>query len=128
MGIFPKLGMTAVALEGANDWRAPRGLHGNHPGPLLANEADRLQFGECLPHSNQSNPSAGRIQNRIGQLPIELLGKLEPHRLLALDAIGLFNSGSVEPSGLSAAGADQSDTVVRHHNELVHARTTFVRL
>src|SRR4029077_9122896 len=48
----------------------------------------------------------------VRQFPAELLGKLDAHRLLAFDAVGLPEGRAVEPADLPLAFADQPAAVV----------------
>ena len=99
-------------LEGAHHRRAAGRLHRDHARALLADEADRLEFGERLPHADQAGAAAGRIEDHVGHLPAELLGELEPHRLLALDPVRLLERRDVEPADLGLALADDLAAVV----------------
>ena len=60
--------------------------------------AERLQLVERLPHADQAGAAAGRVEDHVGQPPAELLGQLQPHRLLALDPVRLLQRGEVEPA------------------------------
>ena len=92
-------------LTGAHHRRAAFGLHRDHARPLRADEADRLELGERLPHADQAGAAAGRVEDDVGQLPAELLGELQPHRLLAFDPVRLLQRGGVEPAGRFACPA-----------------------
>ena len=81
-------------------------------GRFAADEADRLELGERLPHADQAGAAAGRIEDHVGHLPAELLGELEPHRLLALDPIGLLQRRGVEPADLGLALGDDLAAIV----------------
>src|SRR6185312_9592393 len=77
--------------------------------------AQILHLLERLPHADEADSAAGRIEDRIGQLPPKLLGNFVAHRLLSLDAEWLLETRDVEPAlGLLAlihdlgAIADQS--------------------
>src|SRR5665213_3260010 len=43
-------------------------------------------------------PAPGRIENRVRQLPVELLGDLVAHRLLPLDPERLLEARDIEPA------------------------------
>src|SRR4029077_13086611 len=88
--IFPARRVLLARLVGAHDGRAARRLHCHHARALGPDEADRLELGECLPHADEPGSAAGGIEDHVRQLPAELLGKLEAHRLLALDPIRLL--------------------------------------
>jgi len=45
-------------------------------------------------------PPPRRVDDRVGQPPLELLGHLQAHRLLALDPVRLLEGGGVEPAVL----------------------------
>src|SRR5215469_15445733 len=48
-----------------DDWRGRRGLHAYHARALRADESQRLQLGECLPHTEHSRSAAGRVDDGI---------------------------------------------------------------
>ena len=86
-------------LEGDGDGRAPVALAGDHPWSAGRVEpAQGLQFLKGLPHPDEPGAAARRIQNHVGQFPIELLGQFEPHRLLAFDAIRLLERRDIKPA------------------------------
>ena len=91
-------------------------------GRFAADEAERFEFGERLPHADQPGAAAGRVEDHVGHLPAELFGKLEPHRLLALDAIGLLERRSVEPADLLLALRDQLAAIVDQPVDAIDAR------
>jgi len=82
-----------------------RGNLGFVPSPhALVGRGDRrrqppqlAQFLKRLPHADQARAAASRIQNHVGELPVELLGQFQAHRLLALDAIRLLECREIEP-------------------------------
>ena len=100
-GMLPPLGELVALLKRTNHRRAAFGLDRIHPRPLGADEPDRLQLVERLPHADEAGTAAGRIEDRVRQLPAELLGKLETHHLLALEAIRLLQGRAVEPQSLA---------------------------
>ena len=57
-----------------------------------------LELFECLPHTDDSDAATGGIKDGVRQLPAELLGGFEAHRLLAFDAIGFFQGRQIEPA------------------------------
>ena len=81
-------------------------------GRFAADEADRLQLGERLPHADQAGAAAGRIEDDVRHLPAELLGKLEPHRLLAFDPVRLLQRRDIEPADLGLALGDDLAAIV----------------
>ena len=85
--------MFLTALEGPDDRRTAFGLHCKHLRALRADPAECLELVECLPHADQTGASARGVEDRVRKLEGELLGEFEPHRLLALDPIGLLQGG-----------------------------------
>ncbi len=82
---------------------APGGLRTDHLGPLRSDPPQRLHLVECLPHPQQPDPAARRVNDRIRQLPPQLLRDLISHRLLAFHAKWFFQRRDVKPSlGLPA--------------------------
>ena len=53
---------------------------------------------ESLPHADHPGASAGRIDDPVREVPIELLADLVGHRLLAFDAVRLLQSRDVVPA------------------------------
>ncbi len=91
-------------------------------GRFAADEADGLELGERLPHADQPGAAAGRIEDDVRHLPAELLGELEPHRLLALDPIRLLQRRGVEPADLFLALRDQLAAIVDQPVDAIDAR------
>ena len=58
---------------------------------------------ERLPHADHAGAAAGRIDDPVRPLPVHLLGELVGHRLLAFDAIRLFQRRHVVPAERPAA-------------------------
>ena len=85
-------------------------------------KADGLQLGEGLPHADQPGAAAGRIEDHVGQVPAELLGQFQPHRLLAFDPIRLLERGDVEPADLGFALADDLAAIVDQAIDAVDRR------
>ena len=71
-------------------------------GRLAPIQPSRLHLVERLPHADEAGAAAGGIEDQVGQLPAELVGELQPHRLLSLDPIGLLQRRDVEPAALGA--------------------------
>ena len=128
---LPALGGLRSRLERAHDRRAALGLDGDHPRALGADQPERLELRERLPHADEARAAAGRVDDDVRQRPAEVLGELEPHGLLALDAVGLLERGDVEGAGLGrdlardrAALVDQA--VVQEHARAHHRRLVAV--
>ena len=81
---LPQRRVPLARLEGSHDRRAAFGLHDDHLGTRRANQSQRFQFGEALPHADDAGAAAGRVDDGVGHAPAELLGQFEAHRLLAL--------------------------------------------
>src|SRR5207248_4145758 len=80
--------------------------------PFRTDPADRFEFGEGFPHPDDPGAAAGRVEDDVRQFPTQLLGQLDAHRLLALDAVGLSQGRAVEPAGLPLALADELAAIV----------------
>src|SRR5260370_35978825 len=100
--VRPGLGKLRPLLESAHDRGATFRLHRIHARPALTNEPERLQLLECLPYSDQAGATAGRIDDRGGQPPGEILGQLETTSPLALYSIVLAPLAHVEGAGVVA--------------------------
>ena len=85
------------------------GLHRDHLRARAGRlPADALHFLERLPHADHAGAAAGRIDDPVGELPIELLAELVGHRLLAFDAIRLLQRRDVVPAErLALLGGDR---------------------
>ena len=102
---FSQSGASSRALlKRLHDRRAALGLDRVHPRPLRADEAHRLHLREGLPHADEAGAAAGRVEDRVGQRPVELLRDLVAHRLLALDAVGLLERRALVPAVLLRLG------------------------
>ena len=112
MRVLPARRMLDAVLPGLDHRRAARRLDDDHARPLRADPADRLQFGKGLPHADDAGAAAGRIEDHVGDFPAELLGQLDPHRLFALDAIGLAQRRTVEPAERLFALGDEPAAIV----------------
>ena len=104
---FPERRIGAVRRKGGDQRRAARGLHDDEANRLRLDPADLHQLLEGLPDADDADPAAGRVDDHIGQAPAELFRDLQPHRLLALDAIRLFQRRGVEPAVLFDALRDE---------------------
>ena len=112
MRVLPARRVLLARFPGLDHRRAARSLHDNHARPLLADPAQRLQFGESLPHADNAGAAAGRIKDDVGHFPAELLGQLDAHRLLALDAVGLAQGRAIEPANALLAFGDELAAIV----------------
>ncbi len=90
--------MTHAIVKRLDNRRASFGLHRNHFWTFRSDPAQRFEFLERFPHSDDPSPAAGRIQNRIGQFPVKLLGEFHSHRLFAFRAIRFFERRDIEPA------------------------------
>src|SRR4029079_18836805 len=90
----------------------PEACTRDHARTLLADEADGFELGECLPHTDQAGAATGRIEDDVGNLPAELLGKFEAHRLLTFDPVRLLQGRGVEPANLGLSLADDLAAII----------------
>ena len=74
--------------------------------------SQRSQFAKRLPHADQSCAAARRVENDVGKSPAHLLGQFQPHRLLALDPIGLLQGREIEPAAFLDALANDGAAIV----------------
>ena len=89
-------------LEGPDDRGATLGLHRDQPGQAVADPAQLLHLAQRLVDADQPHPAAGRIQDEVRDLPVELLGDLVPHGLLALETVRLGEGGDLLVAGSRA--------------------------
>src|SRR5207253_2813674 len=96
-----------AALEGPHDLRAAVALATDEPRHLLRPQpAELAQLLKRFPHADEAVAAARWIENHVRQLPAELFGQFESHRLLAFEAIRLLERGEVEPAHVRRAFAD----------------------
>jgi hypothetical protein len=88
-GLRPRLDSVRAGLDRSYQGRTAVSLDRIQPRPSGADPPESLQFVKTLGQADQAGAPAGGIDDDFGQVPVELLGQLEAHRLLALDAIGL---------------------------------------
>ena len=104
--LIPKA--TVCASAQGSDSRAPASKArtiGAHPvdctdtsrGSVAGDPAQLEQLAQRLVDADQPHAATGGIDDHVGHPPAELLGDLEAHRLLALDAVRLLERGNVEP-------------------------------
>src|SRR6185369_7984739 len=102
--------------------RTARGLHRDHPRTLGADEADLLQLIKRFPHPDQAGAAACRVEDHIWNLPAELFGEFEAHRLLAFYPVRLLQRRGIEPAGLGLALADDLAAIVDQPVDAIHRR------
>jgi hypothetical protein len=121
--ILPPLGELVALLEGPHHRRAALRLDRIHARSFRTDQANGLELVECFPHADEARAASSRVEDRVRKLPTELLGKLEPHHLLALDPVRLLQRRTVEPQALRCPLPHQCtafvDLAVRH----IDART-----
>ena len=96
---------------------------------VVGQPAERGQLVKGLPHADQPGAAAGGIENHVGQPPIELLGQLQAHRLLAFDPVRLLERRDVEPAQPLLAFAHDLAAVgdqPRHQKRLGAGQVAFV--
>jgi hypothetical protein len=123
VGVLPRGGGVGPRIEGAHDRRTAARLHGDQAGQWTFEPAELGELLPGLPHADESRAAARGIEHHLRQPPSELHRKLEAHRLLALDAVGLFERRHVEPAVLRLAGLDQPRAVVDEPLHPPHLRT-----
>ena len=96
-GVLDQDRLVGAGLERGHDRRAPGGLHADQPRQVALDPAQLARLGERLVDADQADPATGRVDDDVGHPPAELLGDLQPHRLLALDPVGLLQRGDLEP-------------------------------
>src|SRR5262249_11271663 len=111
VGIVPKLAARLAALERADDGLAAFPLHNDHLLALGPHPAQGLHVFEGLAHADHADAAAGGIEYYVRQLPAHLLGEFIAHRLLAFDAVGLFERADIEPALGFAPGVDDLGAV-----------------
>ena len=97
VGVLPRISKLPTILEGADNRSTTSRLYGHHPRSVAVYPPKFLHFRKGLPHANQPRPPTGGVNDHVGQPPTHLLGNFVTHRFLALDPIGLFKGGEVEP-------------------------------
>ena len=117
VAVLPRRGgLTCPARRRARSARRSRDCTATMRGRFVPIQPMRFHLREGLPHADEAGAAAGRIEDHVGQLPAELLGELQAHRLLALDAVGLLQGRDVnQPIGLLAVlddGAAVGDEAV----------------
>src|SRR6185503_11089471 len=110
--VGPRLRLARACFERAHDGSATVGLGGYEARNVVAGDpSDLAELLESLPHADEADATAGRIDDDVGQLPFELLGELVAHRLLPLDAVGLLQRRRVVPSALGTRALDDRSGV-----------------
>src|SRR6185503_12473585 len=99
------------------------GLGGYEARHVVAGDpSDLAELLESLPHADEANATAGRIDDDVGQLPFELLGELEAHRLLPLDAVRLLQGRCVVPAALGTRALHDRARVRDRARDEIHLR------
>ena len=120
----PRLRFVCAFIERAHDRCAARRLRRHESRARVgAEKADLAQLVERLPHADEANTAAGRIDDHVRQLPAELLRELEAHRLLPLDAVGLLQRRGVVPAPLGAGALHDRAGVADRARDEPHVRT-----
>src|SRR5205823_5858957 len=96
--IGPGLRLVGSLGERLDDRRTTLGLSGNEAWLFRVEPADRSELVECLPHADEADAAAGRVHDHLWHAPSELFRKLEPHRFLTFNAIGLAQGRRVVPA------------------------------
>src|SRR5690606_24004377 len=94
--LLPSYGSGCTFVEGPYDGRTAITLHRVHPRQLSVYPAGLAQLAKALPHPDQPGAAAGRVNDRVGHGPPELLGDLQRQGLLALDAVRLAQRAEIE--------------------------------
>ena len=105
-----------AGLERRHDRCAAGGLHTDEPGQVTLDPSERAELDEGLVDPDQSDATAGGVDDHVRHPPAELLHDLEPHRLLALDPVRLLERGHVEP--VVVAGRDRGRNDQRPASEI----------
>src|SRR5439155_14515720 len=80
------------------DRRAAFGLYRDEARAFLVEPADGAKLVESLPHPDQTDSAAGRVDDHVGQPPAKLLRELEAYRLLSLDPVRLAKGRRLVPA------------------------------
>src|SRR6266702_7517519 len=91
--------------------RAAARLDGVHARQRPAQPTGLAELLKRLPHPDETSATAGRIDDRVGKPPAELLRQLEAERLLSLDAIGLAQRRDVDRTGVVGVQASRDAAV-----------------
>ena len=99
--ILPRSRLRLARRECADDRRASVGLRDDHvrERDVLRQPSSVAHFLEHLPHADQPSAAACRVDDMRRQRPAELLGELDAHRLLPLDAVRLAQGRDIEVAG-----------------------------
>ena len=84
--------------QGLDNRGTALGLNADHARPPGADPAQPFHLVKGFPHADESGPAAGRVDDDIRELPVELLGQFIAHGFFALDPVGLFERRDIEPA------------------------------
>src|SRR6478609_7701329 len=95
MRLLRRGALTEPLLEGVDDRCAAARLHRNQPRQVAGDPAEFMQFAQRLEDRDDADTATRRVEDHIRTAPTQLLGDLEPHRLLALYPIRLLQRRGV---------------------------------
>src|SRR5262249_17281442 len=121
MRVIPKSATRLVLFEPSNNRRAPFGLNGDHLRTARSDPTELLHLVEGLPHTDHAYAAASRIKDSVGQLPAHLFRDFVSHRLLAFDAVRLFECADVEPAFHRSTFGDHATTIADQAVDQCHA-------
>ena len=98
----PRTRLVEPLAERVDDRSTPARLRRNETRAFPVEPADGTELVERLPHADETDAAAGRINDHIGHAPSELLGELESHGLLTFDAVRLTKGRGVVPTAVRA--------------------------
>ena len=84
-------------MERLHHRRAPLGLDREEARGRAADPFHADELLVPLRDAHEAGAAAGRIEQHVGHAPVELLGELETHRLLAFEAVGFLQRREIEP-------------------------------
>src|SRR5262249_49777749 len=106
-GILPEARGLRLVRPRLHEGGAALRLHGNEARLRRLDPAQRGQLLESLPDPYEAGAAARGIHENVRDIPPELLAELEPHRLLALETVGLLQGGEIEPADLCGHAGDE---------------------
>src|SRR5262245_7460763 len=102
---------TGSSSKGLHNRGAAFCLNRHHPGTTASDPTQSLHFIEGFPHSYQPSSAPRRIQNHVGQLPVELFRELVTHSLLTFYTIRFLEGGNVKPAFIFLAFSDDLSAI-----------------